>query len=261
MAKYEVNYVCGHGSVVKKLYGPGEGRQEFLDWAKDNLLCQVCWVERLREQDAAAPAIAVFSATINPIEAIWTASGQLEAHKAPLEALGFGWRVGVPELTSFSPLFSLADRLSRSWAYVATYAPTSHLDMQSWAGRMELSLTNLGYKCEVAVKLIDAAMVEWAFGERKAREREKAEAERRLQEWLAVNPMPKPPDWYRGLLASYGGTARCNGRIYRHDHIYVNNTEHRLTPGQQEEFLAYQNKKDAWIETRAALDRAVVLQK
>ena len=260
MAKYEVNYVCGHGSVVKKLYGPNEGRQEFLDWAKDNLLCQVCWVERMREQDAAAPAIAVFSATVDPIEVVWTASGQLEAHKAPLEALGFGWGVGVPEL-SFSPILSLADRLSRSWAYVATYAPTSQVDMQSWAGRMELSLKNLGYKREVAVKLIDAAMVEWAFGERADREREKAEVERRLQEWLAVNPVPKPPDWYRDILASCGGKARCNGRIYRHDHIYVNDTEHRLTPEQQEEFLAYQAKKTAWIKTRADLDRAVVLQK
>ena len=261
MAKYEFKYACGHGSTIKQLYGPQEERRRYLDWAKDNLLCQVCWLERMREQDAAALRIAVFSATVNPIEAIWTASGQLEAHKAPLEALGFAWRVGVPELTFYSRTLSLAEQVSRSWGYAATYSPISHVDLQSWAGRMEVSLTDLGYKCEVAVDLNAAAMVEWAFGIRADREREKAEIERRLQEWLAANPVPKSPGWFRDILASYGGKARCNGRIYLHDHIYVNGTEDRLTPEEQEEFLAYRVEKAAWTKTRADLERAVLPQK
>lgn len=53
MAKYDVEYSCGH-SGRKNLYGPHRERRRHLEWAAREGLCPECYQACMREQEAQA---------------------------------------------------------------------------------------------------------------------------------------------------------------------------------------------------------------
>lgn len=54
MAKYEIEYSCGHTDTIQ-LYGKTSERENYLEWAKDNKLCPECWeAARLKAREEAS---------------------------------------------------------------------------------------------------------------------------------------------------------------------------------------------------------------
>ncbi len=52
MAKYEIEFSCGHTDTIQ-LYGKTSERESYLEWAKDNKLCPECWAaakQKAREE-------------------------------------------------------------------------------------------------------------------------------------------------------------------------------------------------------------------
>jgi hypothetical protein len=42
MAKYDINYACGHDGE-EQLYGKGADRESYIQWAEQHKLCPECW--------------------------------------------------------------------------------------------------------------------------------------------------------------------------------------------------------------------------
>lgn len=63
MAKYTINYACGH-TGTEQLYGPGKGRESYVEWAEANKLCPECWqAKRDAERESANQAAAESNAS------------------------------------------------------------------------------------------------------------------------------------------------------------------------------------------------------
>lgn len=54
MAKYQIEYCCGHTDTIQ-LYGKTSERENYLEWAKDTKLCPECWeAEKQKAREAAS---------------------------------------------------------------------------------------------------------------------------------------------------------------------------------------------------------------
>lgn len=92
MAKYNINYACGHGSIEKQLYGKDSERRNYIAWAESNMVCPDCYKAKKLEEDKIAEKVATLCLVpaLEPIISI-EISGQIEENKESLYNLGYRW--------------------------------------------------------------------------------------------------------------------------------------------------------------------------
>ena len=92
MAKYTFSYACGHGDFEEVLYGPHAARDSRLEWLAANKVCPTCYKAAKVAADAASAQVATIKLVpaAEPVLVI-EVTGQIEANKSALYALGFRW--------------------------------------------------------------------------------------------------------------------------------------------------------------------------
>ena len=55
MAKYDIDYACGHGSYTEQLVGKTADRESRIEWLEANKVCPDCYKAKKAAEDAAAP--------------------------------------------------------------------------------------------------------------------------------------------------------------------------------------------------------------
>lgn len=237
MAKYTINYACGHGSMEKQLFGKTSERDRYIAWASGNLVCRDCYITGQRKADATAPQTAIFSVSGIPEPTLtFAVAGQIEAHKEQLKALGFRWTDGIGGVMDYLSITKPASR------FCLSCSPNSIEDATAWLADTYNALAALGYKTENAINPLDLAMLRDAFAK-------KQEQATKIAEAIAANPKPVRPAWYQAIWDASAKGSTYNGKIYSGGRIYIGNVEHKLTKDQVSELEAY-NK--AWTAYKAA---------
>lgn len=92
MAKYNINYACGHGSTEKQLYGKISGRTEYVEWAERTLVCPDCYKAKMREQAKAETLTAeIMCNPFRPGVFFAVTKGDTYSIKDALKAAGCRW--------------------------------------------------------------------------------------------------------------------------------------------------------------------------
>lgn len=55
MAKYHLNYSCGHGQFTVDIGGPTKDRERKADWYQNTRVCSECYIKSKKEEDAKTP--------------------------------------------------------------------------------------------------------------------------------------------------------------------------------------------------------------
>ena len=109
MAKYNINYSCGHSRVVQ-LYGPGKERARKLEWMAGQD-CPQCWGAKQREIEAAKPITMTIRCNgldedeQGNILAEVVLTGGTQPRKEEIRDLGYRWgevRGGVMDMISIN---------------------------------------------------------------------------------------------------------------------------------------------------------------
>ena len=76
MAKYTIDYKCGHAGV-EQLYGPTRDRESHVEWARGNKLCADCYREQRDKANAAASMTAAAQAKTDSLPALTGSDKQI----------------------------------------------------------------------------------------------------------------------------------------------------------------------------------------
>ena len=89
MAKYTVNYSCGHGTHTVELFGPGKERERKIAWYEKNIVCPECYKTSKKSEQYQAEVINnMFSGGAY----IAITNGDTYSIKEQLKEHGFSWR-------------------------------------------------------------------------------------------------------------------------------------------------------------------------
>ena len=152
MAKYTVNYSCGHGSIQKELFGPHADRERKIEWMESNMVCPECYKSQKADQDAAAEKSA-HVALVPGVDIVLQVhvEGQIEANKTALYDLGFRWSEKADGILGY---FSM----SRPGRCLATaHKCGSAEDATTWLAGVIAKLDTLGYKISSSLGPLDEA--------------------------------------------------------------------------------------------------------
>lgn len=93
MAKYSIDYACGHGSFEEQLFGKHKDRESRIEWLERNKVCADCYkakmqAQRQTEQLSAELIFSAFS------DGVWIAvtKGDTYSIKDELKAIGCRWK-------------------------------------------------------------------------------------------------------------------------------------------------------------------------
>jgi hypothetical protein len=93
MAKYSIDYACGHGSFEEQLFGPGKDRERKIEWLGSNKVCPDCYKSKMQAQRQAEQfsAEVIFNAFSG---GVWLAitKGDTYSIKDALKSIGCRWR-------------------------------------------------------------------------------------------------------------------------------------------------------------------------
>jgi hypothetical protein len=231
MAKYTINFACGHGDMVKELFGKQAERDRKIAWMESNMVCGDCYRAGQRKADADAPKTCTVHVTaIQEPQVIFAVAGQIEANKDALAGLGFRWQEGI------GGVFDMLSVSRPTKRFCVVHRIDSLEELSSWTAQMYNSLKDLGYDPQNALNPIDLEMVRKSFAERTAKAENIATA-------VAENPKPTRPAWYAEMMAKPGST--WNGKIYPGGRIYISNVEHKLSKEKVAELEAYNKARTA----------------
>lgn len=192
MAKYSINYACGHGSVVKQLYGPHKDRDRYVEWAESNLVCRDCYVAKAKAADAKAEQI-IFIETVGLTMTLTArASGRIDEHKGTLKAAGFEWT------RDYGGAMALLSGKEPPLALVKSHKYADATALEAWLREITDLVAPLGYRIESNVNPLDIAV--WQ------------EASKRRAETVAEHPRPERPAYYAEWMTTKG--SQCNGKVY-----------------------------------------------
>lgn len=235
MAQYTINYACGHGSTTKNLTGKVAERERYAAWAEANMVCPVCYKSQKAAEDAASPQTAKITLVpaAEPIIAI-EISGQLEANKDALYALGYRWSDSTSG--GLMGYFSMS-RPARVLAIL--HKIESAPVVSAWINEQAAALKPLGYAVQDALTALDLAYIAKLTSARQDDADAKSAARARLAEIKANDPRPEISPLRKRINEIEARSGRkWNGKIYgkpgRYS-IYVADTQYQLTDAEVSE--------------------------
>lgn len=220
MAKYTVDYACGHGATEEVLFGNHAARDSRIEWLSSNRVCPDCYKAKMAAQDAAAIQTASIKLVpaAEPVLAIEVA-GQIETHKEALYALGFRWADASNGLMGY---FSTSK--ARRVLAIAKIVTTPE-DAVAWISATQAALAGLGYKMIDGLSALDMAYIAKLVGDRQSATSAKDAARAKLADIQAKDPRPA-----RSALAQrIDKIGKWNGKLYGKKgywNFYVNDTKY-----------------------------------
>lgn len=185
MASYTINYACGHGSFDEQLFGKHIERDSRIEWLSANKVCPACYKAKMVAQDAATNKTANIKLVpaAEPVLVI-EVSGQIEANKEALYALGAHWADASNGLMGY---FSMAK--ARRVLAIA-HKVTSAEDAGAWISSTQAALAGLGYQITDSLSALDMAWLAKLVGDRQTTASAKDAAKAKLAEIQATDPSP-----------------------------------------------------------------------
>ena len=229
MAKYTINYSCGHGSIVKELFGKGSERDRKIAWMEENMVCPECFKAQKKAEDAAAEKIAKICLVpaAEPIISI-EVKGQIEANKEKLYALGYSWSDSNSD--GLMGYFSL-HAPKRALAVISRVESVEQ--SSQWIKDRGAELENLGYSIQQSFSALDYAYIAKLLGDKQVESDKKAQAVAKLAE-IKKNDPPSAISSLRRRIAELekSSGSKWNGKIYGKKggwNFYVNNEKYTAT--------------------------------
>lgn len=248
MAKYQINYACGHGSTEKQLYGKTSERDSYIEWAEQNMVCPDCYKAKKRADDAAAKKMAKICLVpaLAPIISI-EVNGQIEANKDALYALGYRWSDSTDG--GLFGYFS-ANRPQRVLALLTSVE--SEEQIGAWISAQQTKLAELGYEISGGLSIIDLEWLKTRMAEQKDSIATQKNAKEKLAEIQAIDPKP-PISPLRNRIAELEKSSgqKWNGKIYGRKggyNFYVANTKYSATDAEVEQREAINKARADWEE-------------
>ena len=244
MAKYTVDYACGHGGREMQMVGAHKDRERRIEWMQRNVKCPACNKAERVARDDAAPRRAEIRISFLPMTVVVELTGQIEANKAELQREGWGWAEGAVGALGF-----LSDR--PEWHFTRTWDYSDPATLRAAIANAVAATKAIGWEVQPLTDTDLAFALDNLKRTAATREAEamadKAEKAAKLAQAAAANPRPIRPAWYAGHVAA-GDTIRCNRKIYgsREPSIYVNDKRIVMTAEQVAEIETYWRAFDAY---------------
>jgi hypothetical protein len=241
MAKYTVNYACGHGSREIELFGKTDDRTRKIAWMEAHVSCSTCKKAERIAADNAAPRVANIHISGALMTVDVALEGQIEANKEPLRQRGWAWSdaaVGAFGLLENRPTL----RFVRTWKY------TDEASLRAALADIVAVLAEIGWQA-TPISDLDIAMALTAIRAAKAQE---AVSDAAKAAAIAANPRPARPTWYASHVPT-GEAIKCNRQIYggRSKSIYVNGTKIDVSAAQIAEIETYWRQLDAYNKAKS----------
>lgn len=252
MAKYDINYACGHGIYTEQLYGKHTERDNKIAWLEANKVCPDCYKAKMAAQDAAAPKIATINLVpgAEPVLAC-EITGQIDVNKEALYALGYRW--SDSSAGGVMGYFFMS-RPNRVLALVAKVE--SEESGKAWISARQRELDALGYGLKIGLNDLDFAYLAKLVADRTDAADAKSQARAKLAAIEARDPKPEPSALFRRIekiQAEKGG--KWNGKIYGRSggyNFYVVNEKYTATDAEVAEREAINKARAAWTAKYAA---------
>jgi hypothetical protein len=252
MAKYDINYSCGHGSVEKQLFGKHDERERKIKWMESNMLCPSCYKEKIKKQDDEAEKKAFVTLDYIPdnISIKIELSGQIEKNKEEFKKLGYY----LGNSSSGGVLDSIfGGKESRS--YQIKYQIKTEEDikgLENWFSDRFKELSILGYKPQNTLSAIDLEFVRNEVLKIHEKSKQEIEKKEKLEEVLKTDPKPEiSPLRKRIKEIEEKENSKWNGKIYgkKGDYnFYVNNKKYNASDNEVEERERINKEIDKWKE-------------
>lgn len=241
MAKYTVNYSCGHGSIVKELFGKVSERERKIEWMEENLVCPECYKAEQEILEHQAPKIAYLDVAPASIPLLQvTVTGQIKANQDALKSLGYTWMEAAGGFKEYingdKPKLRLGKYSEQTFEF-------SHI--LAFIKKCRIELEQLGYTLVNNLSEIDKGLLKRQLASHKAQQAEK-------QKRLTADPKPEKIcyqfmfDRHGEKLLGWNGKfygSRSNGHYY-----YYFNEKISVTDEQYQAILDYQTAYEAWKE-------------
>jgi len=252
MAKYTIDYACGHGSFVENIVGPTAGRQGRADWLAANKVCPDCYRAKKAAEEAAAPKTAtiVLVPAAEPVIAI-EVTGQIESNKEALYAAGYRW--SDSHSGGLMGYLSMR-RPARTPAIMLQI--TSIEQMQEWVKTQKTKLEAIGYPLTNGVSALDAEYLRKSLATKTEQAPSKSLAKEKMAEINASDPRPPAMALRKRIAEMEKSTGqKWNGKIYGKKgywNFYVANENHKASDGEVAEREANLAACAAWDKKYAA---------
>ena len=248
MAKYTINFACGHGATEKQLYGKTSERERYIEWAEQNLVCQECYKASRKSADAAAAKSAriCLVPALEPIISIEVA-GQIEINKESLHAMGYRWSDSTKD-----GLFGYLST-ARPKRVLALLCKIASVEQASqWITEQQAAVSALGYVVVDGLNDLDLVYLADIVRKQQATADAKAAAVSRLAEIKAADPKPETSPLRRRIADIEKTTGKeWNGKIYGkkgYYNFYVDNNKYTATDVEVAERELINTARVAWEE-------------
>ena len=272
MAKYTIEYTCGHeGHREVQLFGPHKERERKLEWMSRECLCPECWrakkqaeikalgiIARVRAHPGTKPAILIelhgdTYQIKDAAKARGYSFGTLHAGSNIIFAVlgsgkeSKGWMLSIDVRGN---LEDAAQKLAAEIEWIKSI-PNLNSEKSSWLSPADIEYLRVGLRRKEEKSEAEAAAAAEAASKKAA-----ADA------WLAENPRPQ----MRNLRQIAGapklggeGTWKWNGKWYGQNgrRIYLDGKEYILTKEQKEEYEKGIAEFRAWREKAKAAGVAI----
>lgn len=235
MAKYDVEYRCGHSQTVQ-LVGKHSERERKLEWMSGNL-CPACYAQEQREKEARMPITATVTSsglqvTSDGLVCEIVLSGGTVNRKEEIKGLGYRWV--EPEGGLMGLLSMSAPR--KAWVKRITVDPENSASLQ-----IHLSALNgIADVVKNGLSVLDIAMAKKKLGEIE----EKKEAASLAEQRIAALKKPDRPSCHPTQHPGYVSRS-WNGKYYGRPgsyNYYVAGINYKLTDAEHAILSEYTKK-------------------
>lgn len=267
MAKYYIDYTCGHdGCREVQLGGPHKERERKLEWLRSECLCPDCYRAQKEAETKALGIVARVQAAPSAQPAIIISlHGDTKPCKEDIKARGYSWGDllagrnilfatlgGGREEKGWMRMLDVADDLDAVAAKLAAEVewiktlPNLNTDKSTWISPMDIEYLRGQIRRRAEQQAAESAAAEEAAKAEAAKAQAKAD-------WLAANPRPA----CRGLREIVGAAKNSywNGKWYGKNErrVYIDNVEYTLSAAEKEEWAAGKAELSAWaVAAKAA---------
>lgn len=244
MAKYTINYACGHGSTVKNLVGKTSERERKIAWFEQNLVCPECYKAQQQAKDDNSPKTAsVHTLVAQGVYLYVQINGQINKHQDQLKSLGFGWTKDIA-----SGLVGFLSMKEPDWKFVKVSDVLANKQaLLDWIKACEAELAELGYKLDIAINDLDFGMLMHQLDQQTKEQAKK-------DDWLTNNPKPSNKEALGFMFDKHGSPlSGWNGKIYGRKggyHYYYDGEKHPISNDAQLAITAYQKALADWEQKR-----------
>ena len=248
MAKYQINYACGHGSYEEQLYGKGSERERRIEWLEANKVCLACYKISKQAEDVAAPKHAKICLvpSAEPILSI-EVSGQIEANKQALYAAGYRWSD-----SNEGGLFGYFSTRPAKKTLMLLCKASSPEHAGAWITDQGKVIEALGYKITDNLNPMDMSYLANLLQDRAGKADAKAQARAHLEEIKLSDPQPEiSPLRKRIAELEKSSGQKWNGKIYGHQggyNFYVANEKYDASDAEVAEREAANKQRSTWKE-------------